>query len=58
MGMTASLLVPVIRHREACQPVPETRREAVVSASLSSKEEGGPRLDDMRTLLKCDSKDN
>jgi hypothetical protein len=56
--MTASLLVPVIRHREACQLVPETRREAVVSASLSSKEEGGPRLDDMRTLLKCDSKDN
>jgi hypothetical protein len=56
--MTASLLAPVIRHREDCRPVPETRREAVVSASLPSKEEGGPRLDDMRTLLKCDSKDN
>jgi hypothetical protein len=29
MGRTASLLAPVIRHREACLPVPGMRREAV-----------------------------
>jgi hypothetical protein len=29
MGRIASLLAPVIHHREACRPVPRTRREAV-----------------------------
>jgi hypothetical protein len=58
MGRIASLLVPIIRHREACRPVPRTRREAVVLDSLPPKEEGGPRLNDMWALLKSDSKDN
>jgi hypothetical protein len=29
MGRIALLLAPIIRHREACRPVPGTRHEAV-----------------------------
>jgi hypothetical protein len=43
MGRTASLLAPVIQHREACRSVPGTRREEVVLASLPPKEEEGGR---------------
>jgi hypothetical protein len=51
-----SMLAPVILHREARPP--GTRREVVVPTSLLLEEGGGPRLNDLRALLKCDSKDN